>query len=383
MILAKTIKGKGVSFLEDKEGWHGKALNREEFEKAVVELGEVDRLNRGSVKEPDSKFPISNDKLQISNKKLKSPYKIGEEISTRKAFGEALVELGKVYPRLVSLDAEVKNSTYSELFKGKFPQRFFEMFIAEQNMVSVGVGMASRGYIPFVSTFGVFLSRAFDQIRMASYCGANVKFFGSHAGVSIGEDGPSQMALGDIAMFRTIEGSTILCPADGVATWRMVELALENDGIFYIRGNRPQTAVIYEKDEKFEIGGSRVVRSSGEDKLTIIACGITLLEAIAAADALEREKINVRVIDAYSIRPIDEVGIRHAAYEDGNIVITVEDHYPEGGLGDAVLNVFSGGGVQVHKLAVYKTPKSGKTQELLDYEDISAEAIVKKVKEIV
>ena len=241
------------------------------------------------------------------------------------------------------------------------------------------------GYVPFASTFGVFLTRAFDQIRMAAYSRANVKFLGSHAGVSIGEDGPSQMALQDIAMFRTIDGSTILYPADGVATWRMVQLAAENQGIFYIRTNRPATPIIYTYKEasEFKIGGSKVVRSSRDDRLTIVACGVTLIEAIKAADELAKKKINVRVIDAYSVKPIDEKGLRKAAGKTNNLIITVEDHYPEGGLGDAVLNVFAEDGkVKVHKLAVYKMPMSGKPQELLDYEGISAGAIVDKVAEI-
>lgn len=406
-VIAKTVKGKGVTLLEDKNGWHGRPLPQEDFEKAVKELGEVDRSVRGEIRMPDAigYLPLAIRKPKSG--KLKANYKLGEEIATRKAYGEALVELGKVDPRVVALDAEVKNSTFSELFAKRFPERFYEMFIAEQNMVGVAVGMATRGYIPFVSTFGVFLTRAFDQIRMAGYSRANVKFLGSHAGVSIGEDGPSQMALQDIAMFRTIDGSTILYPADGVATWRMVELAAENAGIFYIRTNRPATPVIYTYKEanEFTIGGSKVVRSSNKDQLTIVACGVTLIEAIKAADELEKKNINVRVIDAYSVKPIDEEGLRKAASETNNLVITVEDHYPEGGLGDAVLNVFAAqqhsrsvsgsgeahsgseqkhpGGVQVHKLAVIKMPMSGKPQELLDYEGISAKGIVKKVLELV
>ncbi|OGD90854.1 transketolase [Candidatus Curtissbacteria bacterium RIFCSPHIGHO2_02_FULL_40_17] len=395
IVIAKTVKGKGVSMLEDVNGWHGRPLPQEDFEKAVKELGNVDKSLRGKVALPDKNMKFSTRSNSIYSSSLsaslkvnfveKVPYKINEEIATRKAYGEALTVLAEVNPLVVSLDADVKNSTYTESFNDKYPKRFYEMFIAEQNMVSVAVGMAAMGYVPFVATFGVFLTRAFDQIRMAGYSRANVKFLGSHAGVSIGEDGPSQMALQDIAMFRTIDGSTILYPADGVATWRMVQLASKNEGIFYIRTNRPATPVIYtyKEAEQFKIGGSKVVRSSSTDKLTIVACGVTLIEALRAADELKKKKVNVRVIDAYSVKPIDEKTLRKAASETNNLVITVEDHYPEGGLGDAVLNVFAQDGqVKVFKLAVAKMPKSGKPQELLDYEGISSRGIIDKILQI-
>ena len=384
MVIAKTIKGKGVSLLEDRNGWHGRPLPQEDFEKAVEELGTVDKSVRGEIKQPEA----ANSKLKIPNSKFRKTkleplYKIGEEIATRKAYGEALAALAEINPLVVSLDADVKNSTYTESFKDKYPKRFYEMFIAEQNMVSVAVGMAAMGYVPFASTFGVFLTRAFDQIRMSAYSRANVKFLGSHAGVSIGEDGPSQMALQDIAMFRTIDGSTILYPADGVATWRMVVLAAENEGIFYIRANRPATPVIYDQKEEFKIGGSKVVRSSKDDKLTIVACGVTLIEMIKACDELAKKGIRVRVIDAYSIKPIDEKTLKKSAQETNNLIITVEDHYFDGGLGDAVLNVFAQSEkVKIYKLAVSKLPMSGKPDQLLDWEGISASSIINKVLEI-
>jgi len=395
MIIAKTIKGKGVPFLEDREGWHGKALSDEDFKKAVKALGKIDKAVRGKIARPISNFPArlrivegkSGRQFPISNfrkgQRSKINYKQGELIATRKAFGETLVRLGRINPDIVSLDAEVKNSTFSELFKDEFPDRFFEMFIAEQNMVGAALGFSKRGKIPFVSTFSAFLTRAFDQIRMVSYSSANIKFIGSHAGVSIGEDGPSQMGLEDLAMFRAIYGSTVFYPADAVATQALVEIAAENEGIFYIRTNRPATPVIYGPGEKFKIGGSKVVRSGKDAKLTIVACGVTLIEAIKAADELAKQDINVRVIDAYSIKPIDQKGLQKAASETNNIVITVEDHYPEGGLGDAVLNVFAKEDkVKIYKLAVYKMPMSGKPEELLDYEEISHRAIVNKVLEI-
>src|SRR3990167_29421 len=383
MIIAKTIKGKGVSFLEDKEGWHGKALSSEQFAEAVKELGEIDK----SVREEITK-PVSSIKYEVIRKDTRykiqdTRYKLGEMIATRKAYGETLVALGEIDPRIVSLDAEVKNSTYSELFKEKYPERFFEMFIAEQNMVGVALGLSKRGKIPFVSTFAAFLSRAADQIRISAISGANIKFVGSHAGVSIGEDGPSQMGLEDLAMFRSIFGSTILYPADAVSCVRLVALAAENQGIFYIRTNRPATPVIYDQKEEFKIGGSKVVRSSKDDKLTIVACGVTLIETIKACDELAKKGIRVRVIDAYSIKPIDEKTLKKSAQQTNNLIITVEDHYFDGGLGDAVLNVFAQSGkVKIYKLAVGKLPMSGKPDQLLDWEGISASSIINKVREI-
>src|SRR3990167_8913314 len=395
MIIAKTIKGKGVSFLEDKEGWHGKALSEEQFKEAVKELGEIDFEIKSEIKKPTTeKFKIQpvldrvetrsgNSKFKITNQKLKVNYQLGEMVPTRKAYGEALVALGEIDPRIVSLDAEVKNSTYSELFKEKYPERFFEMFIAEQNMVGVALGLSKRGKIPFVSTFAAFLSRAADQIRISAISGANIKFVGSHAGVSIGEDGPSQMGLEDLAMFRSIFGSTILYPADAVSCVRLVALAAENQGIFYIRTNRPATPVIYDQKEEFKIGGSKVVRSSKDDKLTIVACGVTLIETIKACDELAKKGIRVRVIDAYSIKPIDEKTLKKSAQQTNNLIITVEDHYFDGGLGDAVLNVFAQSGkVKIYKLAVGKLPMSGKPDQLLDWEGISASSIINKVREI-
>ncbi|MEK9146781.1 MAG: transketolase [Patescibacteria group bacterium] len=394
MIIAKTIKGKGVSFLENKEGWHGRALSEKDFEKAVKELGEVDRTIRGEMAKPSSQLTafgpdgsqargVNSSQFEASTKKLKINYKIGEEIATRKAYGEALVKLGEINPDIVALDAEVKNSTYVQIFKEKYPNRFYEMFIAEQNMVSVALGMSTRGYLPFVSTFAAFFTRAFDQVRMSGYSRANVKFIGSHAGVSIGEDGPSQMGLEDIAMFRTIQGSVVLCPADAVASAKLVAAMAEHEGICYMRTARPPTPVIYENNEEFKIGGSKVVRSSAQDGLTIVACGVCVVEAIKAADQLAKEGINVRVIDAYSVKPIDEATLRKCAQETNNLIITIEDHYFEGGLGDAVLNVFATNDkVKVYKLAVSKMPMSGKPGELLDWEGISAIGIVKKVEEL-
>ncbi len=391
-IIAKTIKGKGVSFLENKDGWHGKPLGKEDLEKALKELGEVDLEIRGEINKPINKlsnYPISNNKSIIQ----KLNYKLGEEVATRKAYGNALKRLGGGYPNIVSLDGDVKNSTYSEIFKESFPDRFFEMFIAEQNMVGVGVGMARLGFIPFVSSFACFLTRGFDQIRMASIGEANVKFCGSHAGVSIGEDGPSQMGLEDISMFRSIHGSAVLYPSDAVSTEKLIEEMINHKGISYIRTTRPGMRVIYDNAQEFKIGGSKVHRLKNprpkadqpmaeKSKLVIIAAGITLFEAFKAQEELSKEGIEAIVVDCYSIKPIDEKTLKELAKETSNF-ITVEDHWSEGGLGDAVLNVFADDSrVKIHKLAVYKKPRSGKASELMAYEEIDAEAIVKKAKEL-
>src|SRR3990167_6922715 len=405
MIIAKTIKGKGVSFLENKEGWHGKALGKEDYEKAVAELGEIDKSVRGEIKNPagpvSSFLPASaqsNPKSlhdQSTNADLHAvgnpstaatrtvslSYKLGDMVATRRAYGKALVKLGAQNPNVVVLDAETKNSTYSELFKEKFPERFFEMFIAEQNMVSTALGLSARGMVPFVSTFAAFFTRAFDQIRMTAYSRGNVKFMGSHAGVSIGEDGPSQMGLEDISLFRAVFGSVVLNPSDAVSCEKLVFEAANHQGIVYIRTARPATPVIYEISQDFKIGGSKIVRSSKDDKLTIVACGVVLIEALKAADQLVKKNINARVIDAYSIKPIDESTLKSAAKET-KVIITIEDHYPEGGLGDAVLSTLANEKVEVHKLSVSKLPMSGKSKELLDYGVISSKAIVKKVLEI-
>ena len=416
MIIAKTIKGKGVSFLENKEGWHGKALSPEQLEEAVKELGKVDKSVRGAIRRPISnngKFSTSpakggarsNSNYSSSEVEKLPHYKLGEMVATRKAFGEALAQLGEVMPEIVSLDGEVKNSTYAEVFAKKFPNRYFEMFIAEQNMVGAALGMSKRGLVPFVSTFAAFFTRAFDQIRMSAISRPNIKFVGSHAGVSIGEDGPSQMGLEDLAMFRAVFGSVVLVPCDAVSCTKLVDIAAKTEGLIYIRTARPATPVIYKNDEDFKIGGSKVVKSSDDDKLTIVACGVALVEAVKAADKLAKDLVNVRVIDAYSIKPIDETTLKTAAKETNNLILTVEDHWFDGGLGDAVLNVFANpprtqsriaqrsgqaqsgivsiGGVQVYKLAIFKMPMSGKGEELLKYEGISAEVIVNKVKELV
>ncbi len=312
---------------------------------------------------------------------MEPDYKVDEPVATRKAYGNALKRIYPQYPEMAVLDAEVSNSTYSEIFKKAYPERFFEMYIAEQNMVGTAQGLSSRGKIPFVSTFAAFFTRTFDQVRMGQYSAANIKFCGSHAGVSIGEDGPSQMGLEDIAMFRTVLGSVVLYPSDAVSTERLVEAAARHKGIVYIRTTRMATPILYSKEDRFYIGGSRVLKENPEDRITIVAAGITLFEALKAYEALKADGLFLRIIDLYSIKPIDEAGLKKAAKET-RAVITVEDHHAEGGLGEAVRSALAGEGTAVYSLAVRKIPGSGLPEELLDYEEISKAAIIKKVKEL-
>jgi transketolase len=377
MIVARTIKGKGISFLEDKDGWHGKALDDDQWKQALREFPGVDRETRGTIAEPDDLRP----QTAAAEPADAASYQMGTPVATRKAYGAALKRLHAQFPQLVSLDAEVSNSTMADMFAKAVPERFFEMFIAEQNMVEVALGLSRRGKVPFVSTFAAFLTRAFDQIRMSQYSEANLKFVGSHAGVSIGEDGPSQMALEDIAMFRSILTSTVLHPCDAVSTEKLVAASAAHDGIVYLRTMRQDTPVIYGNDEGFPIGGSKLLRHTSSDRLTIVAAGATVFEALEAHDRLKREGIAVRVIDAYSIKPIDAAALRESADATGAI-ITVEDHYPAGGLGDAVLQALADRPVPVKVLAVRKTPMSGGGDELRDFEGISAAAIVEAVKQL-
>lgn len=380
MIIAKTIKGKGVSFLEDKNGWHGRALKKEEFTEALKELGPVDESIRGVIPRPKDLKPSE----QMPQEAQEISYRMDKPVATRKAYGNALVRIFPQFPGMVVLDAEVSNSTFSEIFREKYPERFFEMYIAEQNMVGTALGLSCRGKIPFISTFAAFFTRAFDQIRMSQYSGAraNIKFAGSHAGVSIGEDGPSQMGLEDIAMFRTVLNSVVLYPSDAVSTEKLVEEAAEHVGIVYIRTTRKDTPILYDVKEDFVIGGSKVLRRSDRDLITVIAAGVTLHEALAAYDELEREHIPIRVIDLYSIKPVDE-GTLHEAIKATKAILTVEDHFLEGGIGEAVRSALAEHTTPVYSLAVRKVPKSGKPEELLDYEEISKKAIIKKVKELI
>lgn len=383
MIIAKTTKGKGISFLEDKEGWHGRTLSLQDSERARKELGKIDFQIRGKMKRPrDVKPAFSKIKTKKSLANLPQ-YSLGQNVATRKAYGVALARIGKENPRIIALDGEVKNSTFSEIFEEFFPQRFFEMFIAEQNMVGTALGLATRGKIPFVSTFASFMSRAADQIRMAQYSRkrANIKFVGSHAGVSIGQDGPSQSGLEDIAFFRTIKGSCIFYPSDAVSTEKLVQVMAAHEGICYLRTTRSETPVIYSSQEKFKMGGSKILQKSPQDKITLVAAGITLHEAFRAYTDLKKEGIFVRVIDCYSVKPLDHQTLAKALKETGKILV-IEDHYPEGGIAEAVRSELGDFKNPIYSLAVKKIPLSGRPEELLDFEEISAKHIVKKVKEI-
>jgi transketolase len=386
MIVAKTLKGKGISFTEGKEGWHGKALKKgEELDKALAELeGQfvADAPKTSQVQKPEKVGQSVDLKLRPVGKMPPPEYKLGDLVATREAYGTALAKLGAVDSRVVALDADVKNSTFSERFEKKFPERFYQAFIAEQVMVGAAMGLASRGAIAFPSTFACFLARAADFVRMTGISALNVKFAGSHVGVSIGEDGPSQMALEDLAMFRAVPDCAVLYPTDAVSMERLLEAAAYHDGPAYMRTTRPKLPVLYGPDEEFPIGGSKVLRQSDSDKATLVAAGVTLYEALKAYDTLKAEGINVRVIDLYSLQPVDEATLI-AAGKATKVIVTVEDHYAAGGIGDAVDGAVSPSSIPVHRLAVREIPRSGKPEELLEHFGISASHIVKKVKSLI
>jgi transketolase len=331
-ILARTIKGKGVSFLQDKNGWHGKPLKEDELQAALKEIGPMPDVDSAKfVRRPKK---TARPKLRRDFDFEKTVYK--EKTATRLAYGNALLALGKVNESVVVLDGDVKNSTYADKLFQAFPQRSFQSYIAEQNMVGMGLGFAAKGYIPFLATFAAFLTRAHDQVRMAAYSFSNIKLCGSHVGVSIGEDGSSQMGLEDLALFRPIPGCVVLYPSDAVSTEACVEASARHLGMCYIRTTRPATPLVYAKDEKFPIGGSKLLRKSTDDVVAIIAAGITVFEALKAYEELKKENIHVRVIDAYSVQPLDKENILKEVLETKERCIVVEDHFEGGGLGDAV-----------------------------------------------
>jgi transketolase len=374
-IVAKTIKGKGYSKVEDTNGWHGKAV----AEEAVEELGGLRNIT------VDVPKPESHPRHTFEPTAVEWPrYDADAKVSTRKAYGEALAALGGERGDVVALDGEVSNSTYSEIFRDAHPDRFFEMYIAEQQLVAAAVGMQILGWKPFASTFAAFMSRAYDFVRMAAISRATLKLCGSHAGVSIGEDGPSQMALEDLAAFRAVNGSTVLYPADGNQTVKLVRAMADLDGISFLRTTRADTPVLYDADEEFPVGGSKVVHSTAEDDITIVAAGITLHESLQAAELLAGDGIDARVIDLYSVKPIDAETLQRAAEETQGIV-TVEDHWAEGGLGDAVLDALAEleSRPPVVKLAVREMPHSGKPAELLAAAGIDAEHIADAARRLV
>jgi transketolase len=378
VVVARTIKGKGVKAVEDVNGFHGKPLD--DPSEAIEELG-GERDLRIEVRKPEP-----GEQHRFPTVELELPrYEVGSEVATRKAYGDALAALGAARGDVVALDGEVSNSTFADIFGKAHPERFFEMFIAEQQLAAAAVGLQVRGWRPFASTFAAFLTRAYDFIRMAAISRASVVFSGSHAGVSIGEDGPSQMGLEDIAAFRAIHGSTVLHPCDANQTARLVAALAEQEGISYLRTLRPAKPVLYDADEEFEIGGSRVLRSSEDDDVAIVAAGITVHEALAAADALAEDGIAARVVDLYSIKPLDRSTLLAAAEATQGRLVTVEDHWPQGGLGEAVLSAFADSEErpQVSLLAVRIMPSSGKPEELLAAAGIDAEHIVEAARQLV
>lgn len=379
-IIAKTYKGAGISFLQDKENWHGKPLNKEEAARAIAELAPTAKSGLGVAIPAPSALPAPDNSAPAAYPPIN--YKLGDVVATREAYGTALARIGEVDQRLVAVDGDTKNSTFADKFFKKFPARSTEGYIAEQNMVGMAMGYAARGKVPFASTFAAFFSRAYDHIRVAGISESNIKLIGSHVGVSIGEDGPSQMALEDLAAFRAVVGGTVLYPSDAVCTEKLVEQAALIKGVVFIRTSRPKTPVIYGNDETFPVGGAKVLRQNAGDKVTLVAAGVTLFEALKAADSLKAEGIGVTVVDAYSIKPLGKKEILAAARKTNNTVITIEDHYAEGGLGDAVAGELSVEGVKVHKLAVVGMPRSGKPEELLAHFGIDAAGIVKKVKSL-
>ncbi|EHB13001.1 Transketolase [Heterocephalus glaber] len=383
-IIAKTFKGRGITGIEDKESWHGKPLPKNMAEQTIQEIySQIQSKKKIMATPPQEDAPS----VDIANIRMPSPpsYKVGDKIATRKAYGQALAKLGHGSDRIIALDGDTKNSTFSEIFKKEHPDRFIECYIAEQNMVSIAVGCATRNRtVPFCSTFAAFFTRAFDQIRMAAISESNVNLCGSHCGVSIGEDGPSQMALEDLAMFRAVPMSTVFYPSDGVATEKAVELAANTKGICFIRTSRPENAIVYSSSEDFQVGQAKVVLKNKDDQVTVIGAGVTLHEALAAAELLKTEKISIRVLDPFTIKPLDTKLILDSARATKGRILTVEDHYYEGGIGEAVSAAVMGEpGVTVTRLAVSQVPRSGKPAELLKMFGIDKDAIVHAVRGLV
>lgn len=381
-ILARTIKGNGVSFVAGKEHWHGKPFSKDQLAAAIKEIGVAIDLPpdpgksyaRTSLPEPPS-FPAP----------APPDYDRSKPIATREAYGYALKRLGAVNPHIIAISGDVKNSTFSEIFQDAFPNHFYQGYIAEQNIVSAGVGLAARGKVPFLDTFACFLTRAYDQVRMADISRSNINLCGSHCGVSIGEDGPSQMALEDIAMFRAVHSSTVLYPSDAISTERLTETMAARPGINYLRTTRPKFPILYSNDDKFPVPGFKVLRQSSQDKATVIGAGVTLHEALKAADQLKAEGTTIRVIDLYCVKPLDGKALAQELAATGGRLITVEDHWPEGGIGEAVLSALAQAGVAPARsklLAVREMPHSGKPEELVDAFGLSARHILDAVRAI-
>lgn len=380
IFIAKTVKGKGVSFLENKDNWHGKSVPQEMLADALKELGSVDTTLKGEVAQPAGAFtptpaPATSTATVVTYK---------DKVATREVYGDSLVELGRIDPSLVAIDAETGNSTYLEKFQKVFPDRYFELYIAEQNMVSVAVGFRKLGFNPYVATFSAFLTRAFDQIRMAQYSEADLNICGSHAGVSIGQDGASQMGLEDIAMMRSILHSTVLYPSDPYQTHALMTAANNTKGITYIRTTREKTNVLYSPSDTFFPGGAKILAESPTDVAVVIAAGITLHESLKAQELLKNEQKSICIVDVYSIKPLDEETITQLIMKYKNVIVA-EDHYPYGGLGDAISSVIAHKNLPISQfvhLCVRAIPHSGSPEELLRFEKIDAEAIAEAVRRI-
>jgi transketolase len=375
VVIAKTIKGKGFSEIENKEGWHGKVLPPDMAERAIKELGGIRHLKVKTAKpEPAPRGPKRVEAEPVVTLPV---YKPEDMVATRKAYGDALLALGAL-PDVVAMDGEVSNSTHADEFGKAYPERFFEMWIAEQQLVATAVGMSVRGYKPFASTFAAFFSRAYDFIRMAGISQANIRLVGSHAGVEIGQDGPSQMALEDLASLRAIHSSVVLYPCDPNQTAKLTLLMAETPGIVYMRTTRGAYPTIYGPAESFKVGGAKVVRQTAKDRVTLIGAGVTLHNCLAAADALAAKQIPARVIDLYSVKPVDVKTLREAVRVTKGRLVIVEDHYPEGGLGAAVMEALAADGVpiKIAHLAVRGLPTSGKPDELMNAAGISSRHIV-------
>ncbi|HXT69735.1 MAG TPA: transketolase [Vicinamibacterales bacterium] len=386
VILARTLKGKGCSIFEGKDNWHGKPLKKgAETDQAIAELNaQIVKTSDPAPVIPKPGRRQEEGALPDFAARMPAPaYKSTDSVATREAYGTAIAALGGIDKRVVALDADVKNSTFSEKFEKAHPDRFYQMFIAEQAMVGAAMGLAARGAIPFPSTFAAFLERACDFIRMAGISAVNIKVAGSHAGVSIGEDGPSQMALEDLSMFRGVPNCTVLYPSDAVSTERLVAVAASTPGPVYIRTTRPKTPILYSVDEKFVAGGSKTLRKGEKDRATVVAAGITLFEALKACDSLAGQGIAIRVIDLYSLQPIDRDGLVAAGKATEGRIITVEDHYASGGIGDAVSEAVWDQGFRVKRLAVREIPRSGPPEVLIDKYGISARAIVEAVQAMI
>jgi transketolase len=384
VILARTLKGRGFSEVEDREGWHGKPLPPDMAERAIVELGgERHLVVRGPMPEPAvaraARAAHDGVKVQVPT------YAVGNKVATRKAYGDALAAIG-AWPDVVAMDGEVSNSTFADEFASKYPERFFEMYISEQQLVAAAVGFSVRGYRPFASTFAAFFTRAYDFIRMASISQANIRLSGSHAGVEIGADGPSQMALEDLAMMRAVQGSTVLYPSDANCAAALVAAMADTDGVVYMRTTRGAYPVMYDAAESFPVGGAKVVRATDADQVTLIGAGVTLYACLAAADQLKSDGISARVIDLYSVKPIDVDALTDAAAITNGRLVIAEDHHPEGGLGSAVVDALTGAGrvdLTVRHLAVRELPGSGTSEELLGAAGISANHIAAAARSLV